>query len=525
MPRGTAPAWHSSVVNPADPGTRQGKVGRIRTFREYNPATRQYGPEQPLPSSMLGAGVYWDLPGHGRPGEVGVVLEDGSLHWHKGEVHGQLVGRRGSFQSLPKAAAMNELVCWAAAPSDTNLVPHSGARAPFVADPLAPRLQAASQGLANSTRKDVSANLRVVGTYKRKVAGGSGYEFVVHTTPQWGGGGAASWQRAEPVPTRTKLRRLAAVAGLDPDSLRAVERLVYALRQALGEGIDHDPDYRALVRGIGVLEQMRRNDPLLRGFGPFSMDLFRWAAGEQRPAPSGAEPSRGEYLDLLLRAARQDSDARLTDFLRGTARSALRAAASRLSAMDQEAENALAVELQGLPEQQYVGGIERGRVLYAMARATAWMETVPPGDVDRLSAKVLHGQGSHDAAQQREELVKVAASVAAKGRDLYDERELAVGHLELSGAFGSGTAVSLPDNAAGGRSWRGDSQLTSWSPNGVLHYIRYGRRDVRWDRSAPPPQWTGAGAFSPYLLDPGVSALSGHVEMVLGGVALQVPFD
>ncbi|MFG2526215.1 lonely Cys domain-containing protein, partial [Streptomyces sp. NPDC048527] len=539
-PDDTTPAWQRTAVSRTLVDGKGNPIGRyteplkqtpadkenvpypeIRYFRDYNPATRQLGPKQKLPSYMLKA-AYWDI-GHGIPGGALAGQPNGESHTHTGREHGQWLNRRASFRGRPEGTITNQVYCWVATPADSGQgFPHPGARAPFIADPLAPRFQAIAQGTADETRRGVGANTRVRAVGSRVL--GTKYVFYIHTDVHWGSGGQASWRLVEPMPTRAELERVAVVAGL-PGEPETAERLVFALRRTLGDGIDHDPDHQALVKGIGALELMRRNDPLLRGFGPFTMDLFQWAARAKRAAPGGSEPTRDEYLDVLALAARQGPGTRLTDFLPGTAASVLAATADELVAMGKAEVAGLAVRMLGLDGPQSVGDIERARVLWAMAKANAWIDTVPAGDLDRLSAKVLHGQGPRGAAQQREELLTVAASAAAKGRDLEDERELAVVHLELSGAFGPATAVSTSDGSTGGRGWRGDSQLRSWDPGQVFTYVRHAQENtVRWEGAAPLPG-TGAGKPSPYLLDPGVSALSGHVEMVLGGVALQVPFD
>ncbi|MFG2526324.1 lonely Cys domain-containing protein, partial [Streptomyces sp. NPDC048527] len=543
-PDDTAPAWHSRVVSRTFVDREGNPVGRdmdssarvtpaveearrhikdIRTFREYNPATRQYGPRQKLPSFMFGAETYSVLA-HGRPGEVAAELDDGSPHWHTGREHGEWLKRRASFQGLPEDAVRNQFACWAATSADTNLLPHRGARAPFVADPLAPRFEAAAQGTATSTGKAIGASLRATGLGPVTVDGKLTFDFVVTTDVRWGSGGVASWRLVEPVPSRAKLEHLAVAASLGGE-LETAERLVYALRRALGDGIDHDSGYEALVEGIGALELMRREDPLLRGFGPFTLDLLKWAARAWRGTPGGAEPTRDEYLHVLAEAARQAPGIRLTDFLPGMAGPVLKAAASSLVQMDEAAAADLAFRLLRLPDPQSVGDIERTRVLWAMAKATAWIGTVPARDLDRVAAKVLHGQGRDDAAGKREDLYNVAVSAAARGRDLEDERELAVVHLELLGAFGPGTAVSTSGGQPGGRNWQGDSRLTSWDSGQVHNFVQHAKKDaIRWEKAAPLPG-AGVGEFPLYLLALGMSARPGHVEMVLGGVALQPPVD
>ncbi|MFG2526312.1 lonely Cys domain-containing protein, partial [Streptomyces sp. NPDC048527] len=551
-PDDTAEAWQNTAVsftmvdregNPTGRSTEiQGKISpdledlrrnltEITSFRDYNESTRQYGPSQKLPSYLLGA--YEDFA-HGRPGGVSVARLDGKSYIYSGREHGRWLNRRASFADRPADARQNSFMCWAGTPTDAiEKKPHGSARAPFVADPLAPKFEAAAQGIANRTRRRHGTAMRVNGEFVYAENGKAVYEFMAFTNAHWGEGGLKAWRLVEPVPTRAELKRLSVVAGLDGDR-QAAERLVYALRRKLDERIDQDPGYEALVKGAGALELMRRNDVLLRDFGPFTLDLLEWAVRARRGVPARAELTRADFLHVLAEAAQQSPGTRLTAFLPGMA---LKTTAIELVPMAHTDMAGLAAKVLGLDGPQSVGAFERTRLLWALAKATAWIDAVPAGDLDRLSAKVLHGQGPRGAAQQRKELRTVAASVAAKGRDLYDERELAVGHLELSGAFGSATAVRLADTATGtavsgkkedalpgGRSWRGDSRLTSWSPNEVLHYIRHSRQDVRWDRTAPPPPWTG-DEHPPYLLDLGASALSGHVELVLGGVALQVPFD
>ncbi|NEE28499.1 hypothetical protein G3M53_23970, partial [Streptomyces sp. SID7982] len=129
-----------------------------------------------------------------------------------------------------------------------------------------------------------------------------------------------------PEPGPAELDRRARVAGLytgpgpvPPHIRDRTLRLVHALRQGFDNpGIDGNPSYDALLRGVGALELMWQADPDLGGMGLLTLDAFRLLSlWELRDHGQGrARVDADVVRSLLARAAAAPPGTTLSDFAR-----------------------------------------------------------------------------------------------------------------------------------------------------------------------------------------------------------------
>ncbi|MDW6056882.1 lonely Cys domain-containing protein [Streptomyces sp. FXJ1.4098] len=230
--------------------------------------------------------------------------------------------------------------------------------------------------------------------------------------------------------------------------------LVRALREVFGHEVENgrdDPsgEYQKLLRGIGALEVMRRDDPGLAEAGPFSLDLLDFVVRahlEQRGTP---KPRPAAFADSteLRSAVRQ-----VLDDARGRLQGAPGPVALRdfvpLTVLDQTAammgllppQSLGAMGLKALPAP---GQPSRSLVFWALAKAGPALMNHP--DPDALAARILHVEGApSNPDAMRQMALWLMAGAALIGVDVYDPVALAAHHLRRSGLLSPATAITSP---------------------------------------------------------------------------------
>ncbi|MFC9810142.1 lonely Cys domain-containing protein [Streptomyces griseoaurantiacus] len=459
------------------------------------------------------------IAAHGGPRHVDMPQEDGTTYRASGEELTGWLNRRPSVRRLRDKDWIYLDACWTGGVygGDAEAYSNLAASLPPAPDPLADT--ALAQVVANGTRKRVRAGDRPVG-YAGTEAPHPRFWLEAYTDARGRGGRILEFW---PEPRDAELAGLARTAGLHTgpghvpgDTLDVTLRLVRALRQTFGPGIGEDPSHDGLLRGIGALETMRREDPHLNGMGPFTLDLFHRAAlANRRDHVDGLRVlDEGAYRALLTRAAGAPAGTRLTDFVRvpqlvGVARQTrnlgdLPTAATRLLRLDPSAT---------------VGPAEVSRLYWAQVKAYEWLSSLP--DVGAAAAAALH-LPSPDPSK-RNELGLLATRAIAAGRNPYDSVELAAHHLEEQGAL---HPQSLMRDAAGrpsGRNWGGPMPPNTHVDASVLGTLTR-QPDGSYRRTGgEATPWAGQGEHPAYVVTAEDTG-TGRVWITLpGGRRVAVP--
>ncbi|MFE7810861.1 lonely Cys domain-containing protein [Streptomyces sp. NPDC057433] len=435
---------------------------RSTEWSVYDPLTSEpVGDPRPVP--WKGRKPYFFLA-HGLPGQTLMVNEFQSNVPVRGSETGGFLRRRRSVARLDRNSPIVFLSCWGSGPEGHTAAALKRSR-PFVPDPLS--VSSAAQGVSNVTRRDVYAPER---EHWSRHANGKLHHHGIPTTPA---NDPVDMVKLRPEPTPDELDALAALAGLaglgtSPDFTPAVARdtalrLVRALRATFGADVEHDRDdpagtYRRLLRGVGALEVMRRGDGNLRGHGELTLDLLDRVtrAHHGLTTAPGTRPTPPDPADVrtMLEAAsvRLSTDPRsaLSDFVSLPSVDRARELIGRHDP-DQWARLVL-----GLHTTAQVTEVHRQNALWATVKAVESVENHP--DPDTLTTKVLHlggtGEDPRDEAL-RADLLRMAATAAALGRDTYDPTALAAYDLERHGALDDRTLITSVNGTKAGRSWTG----------------------------------------------------------------------
>ncbi|MCZ9342237.1 lonely Cys domain-containing protein, partial [Streptomyces sp. TRM76130] len=245
-----------------------------------------------------------------------------------------------------------------------------------------------AQTVANGTRKRVRAVDRPAGHHND--AGDTSHFWLEAYTDARGRGGRV--REFRPEPSDGELAAHARTAGLHTgtgpvpaETTARTLRLVRALRLTLGPGIDDDPSYGDLLRGIGALETMRQADPALLGTGPFTMDLFeRVALAELRDHGGGPGPvDATAYRNLLARAAAAPHGTPLSRFARVPQLVGVAQLTRNLKDLPATTRSVLRLDAA-----EPVGEAELSRLYWAQVKAVEWLNGLP--DVAGTAALILH---------------------------------------------------------------------------------------------------------------------------------------
>ncbi|MER6708550.1 lonely Cys domain-containing protein [Streptomyces fumanus] len=467
--------------------------------------------EQDLRPDIRSAVRYY-LSMHGFPGRSVMPMRSGQSKHVSGPEFGRFLKRRPSVAALPADAVIHMMSCWSAAATDApDGLDGAGNHAPdpFVSDPLA--TVAVGQHVANETRKRVLAFSRVNG-FRLSPA-----MRTMYTTPDGRPGAVVLFV---PEPTAAELDGLARVAGLHggagpvPEEVRGrTLRLVRALRLTFGTDVEADRDvpggaYQELLRGIGALEVMRANDPVLGPVTPFTLGLLRHAVARGRQAGGpGAGPDAAAYRALLERsrdAVAADPGTTLSAF---TPLPWLDRAAHELSRSADV--TSLARDVLRLDPSAPVGPGEVARLYWAVVRA---FEVLGTADVAALAIRVLHLDASAQVDEgMRQRLLWRVAGAAAAGREVSDPAALAAFDLEVRGALEPRTLVVDAKGVAQGRTWTGQ-QVARVNTSRVEERDPLGGSGMKPRRVVPP--WAGPGLPVPWIL---------HAHTVGGAVSIRWP--
>ncbi|MFG2960185.1 lonely Cys domain-containing protein [Streptomyces sp. NPDC048291] len=446
-------AYGRAVLGKDDIVRREAYFDSLPAMNEYvhiDPVSGQLqGAAQSVPWSGREA-YFFNL--HGHPGEFEISRADGTLKTARGDQVGGYLRRSPSFRRLPADGVVVLMSCWVGAAANGHAFVNTAGRAPFVADPLTTLSEA--QQVANHTDRTVFAVDRVhyltyeQGTKRQGIA----------TTAE---GGRRQWLELRPEPTGAALDDLARTASLHtadgpaPDEAReSTLRLVRALRQVFGAAVEDDKDdahgeYQRLVRGIGALESMRRNDARLRDAGPFTMDLLERAARAHLGRSAGSALDSTHILAVLEAAGTHPAGTALRDFVR------LPSVDKALGLLAQGDADRRAAEVLDLEPADTVTAAHRQRLLWATVKAVEGLDGA--ADVDALAAKVLHlgatARPVDDAL--REELLRTLAGAAAAGRDVHNPTAVATHHLRRNGALSKDTLLRAGNGRVIGRNWTG----------------------------------------------------------------------
>ncbi|MFF3561805.1 lonely Cys domain-containing protein [Streptomyces sp. NPDC002574] len=388
---------------------------------------------------------------HGSPGAFAVVTMDGTHGQARGDQVGGYLQRRPSLQRLAADGVVVLMSCWVGAAADDLPRVREAGRAPFVADPLATVSEA--QQVANEVERTVFAVDRVY--YLTRDAGVRRHGIA--TTAE---GERRKWLELRPEPTGAALDDLARTAGLHtgagpaPDETRvATLRLVRALRQVFGAAAEDDKDdaygeYQRLLRGIGALETMRLNDPILRDTGPFTMDLLERAARSHLGRSAGSALDSTDILAVLEAAETRPAGVALREFV---PLASVDEALSWLAKGDPDQRAVQVLELGSDP----VTAVHRQRLLWATVKAVEGLKATT--DADSLAVTVLHLEASARPVDdaRRAELLWTMAGAAAAGRDPGNPTALGAYHLERHDALSQGTLLKSPSGEVLGRNWTG----------------------------------------------------------------------
>ncbi|MDT0402098.1 lonely Cys domain-containing protein [Streptomyces edwardsiae] len=489
-------------------------------LHHHNKATGEWHKDTE-PVLFAGKPVYV-FAAHARPGETRVPTGANPDHSTRGERTGGMLKRRPSLARLPRDHAVLMQACSSgAAPSLVRT--RRGVDDTFVPDPLGAVSE--SQHVANETGRVVYGGTRTVGMSWRDGVP----VHLIHTDSR---GRRGKWLEHRPEPAGTPLDDRARAAGLHTDPLGPASeetrertlRLVRALRLTFGVAIEDDSRYGELLAAIGALEIMLHADPVLRGAGPFSLDLFERAARELRATEHGAvdgEPTSDAYRELLTRAAdtlSRNPAAVLTDLV---TLPHVTLVAEGTAGIPEQDVNDEAARILGLdPYTAAVGRPERAELFWAMVKALEWESRTP--DPDALTARLLHLDQPDPTL--RTDLLDLVTRAAAAGVDLDDLTELGAYHLELLGALAPESLLYDDKGVPAGRHWAPGTAGRSVDVHSALVMAATPDGGHRALRRAKMPWTADTARPAPYLVR-GESG-PGHLVMTLpGGVRVRVPYE
>ncbi|MEU9453146.1 lonely Cys domain-containing protein [Streptomyces sp. NPDC048277] len=456
---------------------------------------------------------------HGLPGTVDIPQEDGTTYRATGEEFTGSLKRSPSLRRLRDQDWIYLSACWSGRSTDGRNVraaTNPAVALPPTADPLADI--AVAQSVANGMRKRVRATDRVSG-HAHPHGSNPDFQAAVMADAQGRGG---EFLEFWPEPLLAELADRARIAGLHTDAapvpgeiLLRTLRLVRALRLALGPGIDEDPTYDDLLRGIGALESMWHQDPTLTGMGPFTMDLFQRAAHADRRDHGGSAGmlDAAAYRALLARAAAAPRGGALTDFVRVP-----QLATSAQQIRSHGNLQAIAASTLGLGPSAAVGETELSRLFWAQVTAVEWLRGVT--DRGATAARVLHlnaPDGSKGA-----QLAEVALRAIAAGRNPYNLVELATFHLEMMGAFAPQTGMPDALGRPVGRNWGQPLSAGARLDGSVLSIVRPGPSGLPRRTGEDASPWLAPGKTPAYVVS-AVGAGPGRTWLNLPGGRFAVP--
>ncbi|WP_234314857.1 lonely Cys domain-containing protein [Streptomyces sp. NRRL F-5135] len=392
---------------------------------------------------------------HGTPGAMALVLRDGSTVWLSAADGGRYIGGLREVRELPPGHRIGLEACFGLSAGDPDRDQWEGRPVPRVEDPLDDEGLSLAQHTANAGRLDVDA--------KSSIAGVNDDFFVVEDTP---GGVVGRVDRVRPEPLDHELDQLARDAelhrgpGAVPPEIRAATlRLVRALREAFGVAVEDDRGvpggrYERVLKGIGALETLRVNDPVLRAATPFRMEMWTFLARRI----GGDTPDQSAYLGVLDAARGQVTsrpDARLGEMVQDTA---LGYALDEFSGANGLT---LVQGTLGLPDATQAGPKDIARAFWAtVAAADLVLFRMSEAEQENLGRGVLHVAATDPwGDDQVMELTLLAARAHVSGLDITDRHALAAHHLKELGAFDE---ILTDGTEATGYNWSGRP-----APNGV----------------------------------------------------------
>ncbi|MYX76800.1 lonely Cys domain-containing protein, partial [Streptomyces sp. SID3915] len=319
-------------------------------------------------------------------------------------------------------------VCWSASDGDPSRPQPSHAPAPHVDDPLGEVPLA--QHVANLTRRDTDGATRM-----------TGFDKAGRATVDAANGERGRRVVRRPEPLDHELDQLARDAGLHrvpgdvpPETRATTLRLVRALRIAFGVGIEDDRGtpggrYEQALKGIGALERMRANDPLLSQFTPFRMDMLDFYVREH----TDRAPDAAGYLALFDFAAARlaaDPEAQLTSVVEVPA---LQVTFGQLASTGER----MTRHVQSLSASAPYTPAHVASTLWATARAAQIFSLTTRADREAMGRRVLHLDAATEWQRSHHEALWALLSKAiAEGVDVSDHDLLAAYHLREAGAFG-----------------------------------------------------------------------------------------
>ncbi|WP_234313532.1 lonely Cys domain-containing protein [Streptomyces globisporus] len=415
--------------------------------------------------------------GHGGPGVLVLVLRDGSTVTLTAPDGGRYIGGLREVRELPPGYRIGLQVCYAASAGNHRDPQQEGRPVPPVEDPL--EEVSLSRHTANTARREVEG--------PTLVAALDDDSYILEDTP---GGVVGRVVRDRPEPTDAELDRLAVIADLhgDPDTVppevrATVLRLVRALRLVFDDAVEDDRwvpggRYERALKGIAALETLRANDPGMRRFTPFRMELWTFLARRV----GGDTPGRDAYRDVLD-AARQlivvQPDTTLSGMLPDTP---LTYAVDELSG-SQGVD--LVRDAVGLPEPVTLRPKDITRAFWAMvAGVDLVLFRLDPAQQESLGRRALHlGDTEVWSDATTADLTFLAVRAHARRIDITDPHQLAAHHLRELGAL----RQTLTDGTEPtGYNWSGRP-----APNGVERDRWYARVKAGNDvLTVPhPAQW------------------------------------
>ncbi|WP_305120842.1 lonely Cys domain-containing protein [Streptomyces sp. BpilaLS-43] len=458
---------------------------KIRQLVHWTPAGTQAQVAASEPVSMDSA-VYV-YAGHGEPGRMQLPLRDGRTVWlGKQDAAAYIAGLR-EVRELPQGHRIHLEVCWSASDGDPGRPQPSYGPAPHIDDPLGD--VSLDQYVANLSRRETDGSTRQ-----------TGLDGTRRSTMSAADGERGRRVLRRPEPLDHELDQLAREAGLHrtpgavPSGTRATAlRLVRALRTVFGNEIeDHrgipGGRYERALKGVGALERLRANDPLISQFTPFRKDFLDFFVQEH----TGRAPDPAGYLALLDHAARRieaDPTARLTDAVPSPA---LQITVKQLT----DAGERMIRHVQSLPASAALTPRHVASTLWATARAAQMFRPMPPADREAMGRKVLHLDSSTAWGRSHQEAVwALSAKAIAEGLDVSDHDLLAAYHLAEAGAFGPASLLKQGPNVQG-VNWSGTP-----APAGVdWSTVRRATQGPGGTTAHPlTPEWTGPGKPMPVL--------------------------
>ncbi|WP_239142477.1 lonely Cys domain-containing protein [Streptomyces sp. SID8016] len=391
--------------------------------------------------------------GHGYPGALAIVLRDGSTVLLAAPDGGRYIGGLREVRELPPGHRIGLQVCYAASAGNHRDPQREGRPVRLVEDPLDE--VSLIQHTANVSRLDVEG--------PTQTAGLDDDSFMLEDTP---GGVVGRVVRVRPEPTEAELDRLAVTAGLhdDPDTVppevrATVLRLVRALRLVFDHAVEDDRwvpggRYERALKGIAALETLRANDPGLRRFTPFRMELWTFLArrvGGDAPGPDAYR----DVLDAARQLVAQRPDSTLSGMLPDTA---LTYAVDELSGTQGEE---LARDAVGLPEPVTLRPKDIARAFWAMvAGVDLVLYRLEAAEQESLGRRALH-LADTDAWDEgmTADLTFLAVRAHARRIDITDPHQLAAHHLRERGAL---RQILTDGTSPVGYNWSGRP-----APNGV----------------------------------------------------------